>query len=493
MSLSGCAILISLISIPDGRDGRFDHGLHPDHVKDCNRCHQLKAEDNWRQKVRVGKAGGLHAACTPCHLEKWTQFNPAKGLGFCQSCHVGLTRKRPRFKQVAYPPYRSGADSPFFLPTFSHGQHIEQQPPGEKPACHQCHGSLASKQNPSHETCGKTDCHGERVLPGMASCEGCHRLGRAKGQRVDTVFAVDRAFSHQNHARHTEGTTCGDCHDNVATPAGESVPMPAMITCEQCHNGQAAFSALGDCLKCHAGKQNIARPVLRPDEIPAYGHAEHNEVGKSHSCETCHASTASGLVRFPVPNADHQPCAGCHGEQFREKDSALCFGCHEHNQPWKPNPRRTSFREPSEFVVGISHQSHRKTDCDTCHFVRKPPPEAPVPPGVLAPSHRLCADCHEKEYPPKMTSCGACHELPASMTETDDAWRVAASFSHDAHRVDLRNQQPLACEVCHAEVSSSNVVPPPRPKKKSCETCHQGSTAFNVTGFECYRCHSQPS
>ena len=487
MILFASATFLGLIS---AQDGRFDHGQHPDHLKNCNSCHRLQAKDQWAQKVRVGRAGGLHRACTSCHLEEWTRFRPAKGLSFCRTCHVGLAPRRLRFRKVAYPPYRTGQDSRFFLPAFDHGQHARTGTP-----CSQCHGTQSSLQKPGHAACSV--CHGERVLPGMASCEGCHRLGTAKERAVDSVFAVDVAFSHPSHARHANLAGCQDCHDNVQTPAGEPIPMPAKNACERCHDGTAAFSVLGNCLQCHAGKTDVQRPVQRPKNPSAYGHADHAAYGGPSACEACHASDPTGRLRFPVPNADHKPCSGCHAAEFRKKDSALCFTCHLHNQPWQPNPRLKAFQGPSEFAVGFPHRTHQNTDCDSCHPVQGARKVPPAPAGLLAPGHRRCASCHAREHAPNMTACGGCHQPPSASgvpgSATSEAWRVTASFSHETHRLDPKNQRPVACARCHAEVSSSDVTPPPRPQKRSCETCHEGNTAFHVTGFDCYRCHAQPS
>ncbi|MCB9647976.1 MAG: hypothetical protein H6730_15405 [Deltaproteobacteria bacterium] len=494
-----CApILISLVLARPGLgatpDGRFDHASQPEHAANCNDCHRLGPGSQWEQKVRVAKGGGTHAVCTKCHQEEWATFDPRKGSAVCAACHAARDG-RLDFKKVVYPPYRHRDASQFTLAAFSHADHLREGNRG----CAQCHvmGAKGAKAEMDfgpvgHETCGNQICHGERVSPKMSECEGCHRLGkRPPPAPADVAFRVDAGFGHDTHAKAAKDAQCGDCHTNVAVGAGQRIPRPEMIACESCHDGAKAFSALGaQCMRCHAGKQSVQVPVEKPKEPVIYTHALHQAKGVPLTCDKCHPSAPSGRIEFPVPNKEHKPCATCHAVEFRKKNSTLCFTCHAHNQPWRPNPTLATFSGRMEFGVSMKHAAHSKVTCDACHFAEAGKPPEPAPPGLLAPSHRLCARCHESLQKPMMTSCGECHALEAGLGADEGAsgWSVRATFSHDLHRKSERTEA-FECGTCHAGTAESN-GPPPHPTKASCETCHtRGEKAFGVTGFQCYRCH----
>jgi c(7)-type cytochrome triheme protein len=65
----------------------------------------------------------------------------------------------------------------------------------------------------------------------------------------------DTLFSHNTHVAGM-GLKCGQCHDKLYTNAKQhkTVTMKQMRSgksCGACHNGKAAFSVKGDCVKCH--------------------------------------------------------------------------------------------------------------------------------------------------------------------------------------------------------------------------------------------------
>jgi hypothetical protein len=74
------------------------------------------------------------------------------------------------------------------------------------------------------------------------------------------------------------------------------------------------------------------------------------------------------------------------------------------------------------------------------------------------------------------------------VTKKNNRWSVADSFEHAQHRVDPRRKQDLPCGSCHRDVARQ--ARPSRPPNASCVGCHDGKTAFKVTGHGCRRCHS---
>lgn len=261
-----------------------------------------------------------------------------------------------------------------------------------------------------------------------------------------------------------------------------------------------------------------------------FTHRAHEAAGLKLECSACHGAPATG--QLTMPGKDHKPCSneGCHAGEYRKKNSQLCFSCHVGNEPWKANPTKSSFKLPpevrSEFYVGFSHKSHLARGlgakeagaaCASCH-VEQAGSKAPDPPdGHLAPSHILCASCHEAVALPRMPECAGCHTFDtaarpgaAQAGAGSDEWRVR-TFSHESHRVDIRTAKEiakdkfgwarfekvsasqLACDQCHAAVAQAGVgVRPERPKMAGCATCHNGTFSFKATGHACMFCHAKP-
>lgn len=231
---------------------RFPHDKHLDKIRSCTGCHELDKK-TWEQK---GKVARNHAPCnTPvCHGEEWKK-EPGD---FCLTCHQ-------KNLQVKYPPYRARGESDWVLAKFSHKGHIKDQ--GDK-ACQSCHATLKVKApakgsdarpvadmgDATHKACAK--CHDKGQAPAMADCVGCHaeRSGKVEPSASASWdnYRVTYAFRHADHAKASKKNECGSCHKNAQTDAGQAVPLPAMIDCEGCHNGEVAFNARGtECRRCH--------------------------------------------------------------------------------------------------------------------------------------------------------------------------------------------------------------------------------------------------
>lgn len=253
-----------------------------------------------------------------------------------------------------------------------------------------------------------------------------------------------------------------------------------------------------------------------------YLHATHDKVGIKLTCDVCHGIAPSMSPTFPGAN-EHKPCANqaCHKMEFERREPTLCFACHESNKPWGENPVRHELRDQSEFRVAFSHANHLGRaeggkllgqGCASCHPGQAGEAEPRRTVTDPAPQHKWCGSCHEQLSKPSMHDCGGCHQLrgaPPGPT-ADNPWSVAARFSHDAHRADVRtarplteapaalgwarfdaaSAQPLACESCHAgmaQVGAGDTAA--RPKMADCAACHDGDHAFKVTGFDCAKCH----
>lgn len=234
-----------------------------------------------------------------------------------------------------------------------------------------------------------------------------------------------------------------------------------------------------------------------------FSHAAHFAKGMSKDCGSCHGGDGQGALESP--GADHAPCNSCHAEEFRKPNSLLCLSCHNDSDPWVQDKpvKALSGGGGSGFVAGFSHKGHaeridtlKSGDCASCHPTQYGQP-APIPPkprkgqrGVMPQAHIECAKCHAN-LAPKMDNCAGCHilasgEAAKELKITPAKWRVGTRFTHKQH-LDLGAK----CDSCHTNVMEvAPGQPIVSPKKKDCaKACHNGKTAFKVTGHECRRCH----
>jgi c(7)-type cytochrome triheme protein len=316
----------------------------------------------------------------------------------------------------------------------------------------------------------------------MDACASCHRLGIGRDLTPhQTPSGAPIQFSHASHL--ARGEACLPCHDAATHARGELVPRPTMVSCERCHDGKAAFSALGACRRCH----DRPDPTSLPSDAPVrmFAHVAHEARGLALDCAGCHALTTGGAPA-PVP---HAACAGCHAADFRSPRPTTCGACHVGSEPWRPLRADAPRRLATEFGAEFSHAAHldgapprMAAGCAACH--------AGIPGGSerrIGAGHAACA-CHGVEAP-RLDACTSCHKLgllPArDLRRGSDPWSVAAKFRHDANH-------NISCARCHPTADAARAVDViETPKKPACAGCHDGKTAFKMTGHACARCHGQ--
>ena len=96
---------------------------------------------------------------------------------------------------------------------------------------------------------------------------------------------------------------------------------------------------------------------------------------------------------------------------------------------------------------------------------------------------------------PKLDDCEGCHRAglveARNQLRLDARWSVRARFKHAAHALD-KDGTALACDRCHTGVAeSTETTDVPTPAKATCTGCHDGATAFKVTGTGCPKCHGK--
>ena len=204
-------------------------------------------------------------------------------------------------------------------------------------------------------------------------------------------------------------------------------------------------------------------------------------------CLVCHMR-AVGLTTPRWPG--HQPCSGCHQEQFADNKNAICTVCHTAEGLKRFPPQRS-------FTAKYDHARHlRQTNCSTCHAQNRRGAGLSVPSGVGA--HATCFRCHGPQTEiggRNIGSCGTCHIPARPVRNSDQSRAYAMNFSHAEH-----TRKGMACSACHTvrpgQARGRQVTEPvlamhfPPARATSCGSCHNSKRAFGVSDFQnCRRCH----
>lgn len=238
---------------------------------------------------------------------------------------------------------------------------------------------------------------------------------------------------------------------------------------------------------------NLANAITKNEESDDGGeYSRFTHSSDYHSklpCLACH-TRESNASRISFPGrVDHSPCAGCHTQQFANKNSSICTICHTDRE----SGSLRSFPPLRSFGARFSHARHVRTSCGTCH---KPAGKTlSIPAGSTA--HATCFQCHSSNASNAMANCGLCHQPGSGRMKVPGRSRAfAANFSHAKHGT----PQNLNCRSCHtvfARASGSKQVSAPatamhfaKPGVTSCASCHNNERAFGGDDFaDCKRCH----
>lgn len=468
----------------------FDHHVHHRDVLvsgaepiACASCHASKSGILIGRPDHRACFGACHgtAPVTPKRGTRLT-LEPAR-LALCTSCHTAasLTATPLTRAPVTYPPY---TPSDFAL-GIGHKAH-------RAVACNQCH--TARTALPHRRCLGCHDGSGAQGRgPAMSECSLCHTPGSgspvppALAEPLDTVTST---FAHDTHAkRGGAGAQCATCHAAILESNDSILPRPTMQSCGVggCHDGKPVFSITTRCTTCHT-KQPASFAVVRPAE--RFSHVRPEHMGASLSCAGCHPVDPSGEVLV----AGHTACVACHADDFSKRTPTTCGACHSATEPWRPLVADRLPRETTEFGATLDHTKHPGT-CVACHSLRTVSSQLRPARG-----HRACttAGCHAISGgpAPRIGACESCHALGLHAQRValriQPAWSVRTTFDHAPH-LRAKDGSTVACVTCHDDVSGSSVLALPAPAKKTCVPCHDGATAFKLTGTTCTRCHPGPT
>ena len=462
-------VLLGLARLALAQPTGFDHAAH-DKARPiaCGACHGNRGA----ALVRPGHAACFGACHGPAPRPGAKEADPDR-LRVCASCHVAASLASGK---VAIAPIAR----PDFALAFGHQGHAAV-------ACAQCH---ATAKRPPHQRCA--GCHdGEGKAAAMTACAGCHApsLAPPRAGFISKEIVVTSTFSHARHAaRGRAGKACATCHASLMASTSAQMPRPAKPSCaiDGCHDGKASFSPIVACTKCH---QDVPTAVGFKIARPAnpYSHTRHQARGVG-ACLTCHAITASGEILIN----GHAVCAGCHDHaaDFGRREPQICGACHNSTEPWRALVADRSPLASSEFGATLDHEKHPAA-CAKCHSLATATAQLRPPRG-----HASCTGtgCHARTggVAPKLATCDGCHQLGLVdrrvAQQRDAAWSVRARFDHTKHTRD-KVGAALPCVSCHVDLSSPTVLSLASPPKATCAPCHDGDTAFKLTGTSCTRCH----
>ena len=459
------AIVLVIVLVAAARVGAegFDHAGHAKAKPlECSKCHA--------PRLATGHATCFGACHGPLPTRQAPQLKDRAKV--CASCHSAASLADGKFALAA----NTKRD---FALAMGHKQH-------QAVACAQCHPQT---KRPPHQRC--TTCHdGKRGGP-MTACAGCHTPAVAPPRTgfVAAEIVVSSAFSHARHAaKGGAGKQCATCHGALLASNSPQMARVTAASCAigGCHDGKASFSPIASCTKCHKDVPTaIGFKIARPDK--PYSHTKHEPRGVG-ECLTCHSITAGGEILI----GGHSICAGCHDHaaDFGRRDPQICGACHNSTEPWRALTADRSPLASSEFGASLDHKKHGKP-CTSCHSLATAAAQLRAPRG-----HRSCtgAGCHAKATgaKPHLAKCDGCHQLGLTEQRTTQqltaAWSVRARFDHTTHKKN-KTGAAMPCVACHVDLSSPSVLSLASPPKSTCAPCHDGDTAFKLTGTTCKRCH----
>jgi hypothetical protein len=305
---------------------------------------------------------------------------------------------------------------------FSHKQHI-----GDVGAeCSSCHAAAQTSENsndlmlPKHAQCG--ECHSAEV---EGNCLYCH----TEADKYEAYVAPQREvrFSHKQHVDANQ-LECSACHAGIEASEKPSVAfLPAMASCNSCHNDVKATNA---CESCHTQPETLV-PVSHQETGWAREHKRLVRIaGLSNDCAVCHSENF---------------CQVCHAEATTQFTRGELQRSVPENRPSpggklalvKPRVHDLNF----VFTHALDLRS-KQSDCYSCHN-----------------QQTFCTDCHARNQ-----DAGFASPLPLSHRAADFI-RLGKGSGGGQHAVlarrdmescvschDLEGRDPV-CVLCHADLA----------------------------------------
>ena len=304
--------------------------------------------------------------------------------------------------------------------------------------------------------------------------------------QTDSVGKVE--FSHFNHLEQKSiGRNCQTCHNDPFHIVSKNNPTATMAdmkdgkSCGVCHNGRKAFGVGGDCTTCHAADVEIS---FGKTSHVVFSHDVHTGM---FGCDDCHpdlfvAERNSNRVGMKQMEAG-ESCGSCHdgATAFGVKDD--CGNCHQ-------NADEVAMQS-TVGAIAFSHDVHTGMfGCGDCHsdiFIAKADSNKVGMKQMEA--GESCGACHDGATAFGVKGdCGTCHQGGAKDVAINSS-AGEITFSHEIHT------GMFGCGECHpdifkAKANSNKVGMKKMEAGESCGACHDGDTAFAVSG-DCTTCHTR--
>ena len=280
------------------------------------------------------------------------------------------------------------------------------------------------------------------------------------------------------------------------------------LKCEQCHVGGIFKGTPKECAGCHTLGSRVG---ATPKPI--------NHVQTTFSCDTCHVSPTSFLVKsfqhFGIVNG----CASCHSDTANQSLGVVKINRATHITTFMPC--ENCHINTSTFLSARMDHTGITSGCANCHGGQSPKVVS-QPAAHIATNGLDCGACHNTTTFLGATFshsgtvagvCGSCHGVQSGVKAKPalhiptftagiacDACHTSANtagYTSFLGAIYHRNSGPAApspvgvCSTCHNGAypgvlgtsflpSHNSIVPPPTPQ---CDTCHTAANTGNYSTF----------
>ena len=218
-------------------------------------------------------------------------------------------------------------------------------------------------------------------------------------------------------------------------------------------------------------------------EFSHFAHMEMESIGKN--CPTCHNEAFHIVTKknpaFTMAEMESgKSCGFCHNDTKAFGVGGDCTTCHAGD---------VEINYGIAEKVMFSHDVHADMfGCDECHSDLFVPERNSNQVGMKKMEEgESCGACHDGDSAFSVKSdCSNCHTSAGAIAMQSPVGEIL--FSHDVHT------GAFGCDECHSDIfkakANSNQVGMKKMEDgESCGACHDGDSAFSVSG-DCVTCHS---
>jgi predicted CXXCH cytochrome family protein len=518
---------------------------------DCGACHNTEAftpafgVDHSGPEVvghRCDECHGVNASGKPADV-----FSPPPGSMLIDS-HMPTAITNPI---IPTPPNdRDCADchtpGTFMTGTFDHDLSFFSP----APVCADCHDNVITlgkledhiPTNPATQDCA--DCHNTTDFTAVTfthagidvnNCGLCHDGNIARGKSLSThlpttqncfvchnytdpTFALASSFSHSGINDNCESchggnpnyvavgaigkkishipalTQCDQCHDTLATNAGDFSPAPKFMP--DVHFNLTNPISNG-CEGCH-----VSRFLPLPSNPGAELVKDANHVPTAQDCEVCHSNAVGGFTQSSMllHSGITDNCVSCHNGNFTGVGTigARAMTPTENDVPPGTHPVTSADCALCHDTISFANAFVDHNDpavlavrCDSCHVANGSGTAKGMDAGHVVTSQD-CGVCHAAggsfkpaifDHSGIVDNCVSCH---------DGSIATGTAAKTNPPHIPIGNQD---CSVCHTPTAFAQATFNHQNITNNCVSCHNGITATGKdndhvpTIGDCVDCH----